>query len=299
MTTPADPSCTLADALRDCRKTLAPLGESAATEAEWLVLRSLELPRTTLLTEPLRRVGPDERARLQQWSARRARGEPLAYLTGEREFWSLTLRVSPDVLVPRPETELLVERALQIGDALERRLGRVPNIVDLGTGSGAIALALAHERPHWNITAIDRSAAALLIAQDNAARLRLPQVRFLLGDWFAPVAAQRFDIVISNPPYVAADDPVMRDDSLRFEPSAALTPGQDALAALRGIIAHAPRHLEADGWLLLEHGHTQGPAVRALLVSGGFGHVVSHPDLAGHARLTQAAAPITRSSHPE
>ena len=211
----------------------------------------------------------------------------------------MTLRVSPDVLVPRPETELLVERALQIGDALERRLGRVPNIVDLGTGSGAIALALAHERPHWNITAIDRSAAALLIAQDNAARLRLPQVRFLLGDWFAPVAAQRFDIVISNPPYVAADDPVMRGDSLRFEPSAALTPGQDALAALRSIIAHAPRHLRSGRLAVAGAWPHPGPGGARPACVRGFGHVVSHPDLAGHERLTQAAAPITRSSHPE
>lgn len=279
---------TLAQALAETTRALAPLGEQAREEAQWLMCRCLGLSRATLLAHPEQRLEPQSRQRLAEWSERRARGEPLAYLTGEREFWSLSLHVTPAVLVPRPETELLVELALSHGGPHARAL-------DLGTGSGAIAIAIAHERPHWNVTAIDRSPAALEVAARNAARLGLPHIRFLQGTWFAPVRTERFDLIVSNPPYVAADDPVMRGDSLAHEPREALTPGSDALASLREIIADAPAHLVEGGWLLLEHGHTQGPAVRALLVSRGFAHVVSHPDLAGHERMTQACLPTART----
>lgn len=282
---------TLAGAVAHVTRLLAPLGAGASDEALWLVLRCLAIGRAVIASEPERPVENADWQRIEAWAARRAAGEPLAYLTGEREFWSLPLRVTPAVLVPRPETELLVERALACGDALQAQRSHPVHLLDLGTGSGAIALAVAHERPTWTVTAVDRSLAALEVARANAAKLALHRVRFLAGDWFVPLAAERFEVIASNPPYVAADDPVLQGDSLRHEPQAALTPGGDALAALRAIIAAAPSHLVPQGSLLLEHGHTQGAAVRALLVSRGFTHVVSHPDLAGHERVTQGSLP--------
>ncbi|NDD73396.1 MAG: peptide chain release factor N(5)-glutamine methyltransferase [Gammaproteobacteria bacterium] len=282
---------TLSTALARATELLASLGADARDEASWLVLRCLAIGRAALASEPERPVNDADWQRLESWAVRRAAGEPLAYLTGEREFWSLPLQVTPAVLVPRPETELLVERALACGDALQSQRTHPLRVLDLGTGSGAIALALAHERGTWEVTAIDRSSAALEIARANAARLDLGRVRFLLGDWFAPLVAERFDVIASNPPYVAADDPVLQGDSLRHEPYAALTPGADALAALRCIVEAAPVYLAPLGTLLLEHGHDQGPAVRALLVQRGFTHVVSHPDLAGRERVTRGSLP--------
>ena len=282
---------TLSTALARATELLASLGADARDEASWLVMRCLAIGRAALASEPERPVDDADWQRLESWAVRRAAGEPLAYLTGEREFWSLPLQVTPAVLVPRPETELLVERALACGDALQSQRTHPLRVLDLGTGSGAIALALAHERGTWEVTAIDRSSAALEIARANAARLDLGRVRFLQGDWFAPLVGERFDLIASNPPYVAADDPVLQGDSLRHEPHAALTPGADALAALRCIVEAAPVYLAPQGTLLLEHGHDQGPAVRALLVQRGFTHVVSHPDLAGHERVTRGSLP--------
>lgn len=272
------------------RERLAPLlGADARREAEALLLACLGLPRSALLTAGDRALDAAELQRLEDWSTRRAAGVPLAYLTGEREFWSLPLAVSPAVLVPRPETELLVERALIAGDGWGAGTGL--DALDLGTGSGAIALALSTERPAWRITAVDRSAEALEVARHNAARLGLAAVEFLAGGWFAPVAGRRFALVVSNPPYVAADDPVLGGDSLRHEPQDALTPGIDALAALHAIIDAAPRHLLPRGALLLEHGATQGIAVRARLAAQGFTDIVSHRDPAGHERVTEARLP--------
>jgi release factor glutamine methyltransferase len=213
---------------------------------------------------------------------RRAAGEPLAYLLGVKEFWSLSLGVSPAVLVPRPETELLVERALALHP---RPYGRV---ADLGTGSGAIALAVAVERPDWQIVATDVSLEALSTARANAAALHLAGVEFALGNWFEPLRGRTFELIVSNPPYVAADDPAMQDPALRFEPRVALTPGRDSLACLREIIRAAPEHLERDGWLVLEHGADQASAVARELVGRGFRSVRSHRDLAGHERVTEA-----------
>ena len=255
-------------------------------EAEALVVACLGLTRARLLVDAERALLEAQLERVNEWAARRARGEPLAYLTGEREFWSMPLGVTPDVLVPRPETELLVERALLVGAAYEN-----PTVVDLGTGSGAIALALAHERPTWRILATDRSAQALAVAEANAARLGLQRITFLSGDWFEALrplgASLHVDVAVANPPYVSADDPVLAGDSLRFEPLAALTPGPDALADLHALVDRAPHHLAPGGALLLEHGATQGAAVRARLVARGFTHVVSHRDLAGHERITE------------
>jgi release factor glutamine methyltransferase len=213
--------------------------------------------------------------------ARRAAGEPVAYLLGRREFWSLEFEVSPAVLVPRPETELLVERVLAQVAGVEA------HVADLGTGSGAIAIALARERPRWRVSATDVSEEALDVARRNGARLAPGRIEWRLGDWFTPLGARRFDAIASNPPYIAADDPVLRGDGLRCEPRQALTPGGDGGAALLTLVDGAPDHLEDGGWLFLEHGATQAPAVRAALVARGFTHVTSHRDLAGHERVTE------------
>lgn len=286
------PVATLASGVAAAASALAPaLGVDARREAETLTLVCLGLPRSALVTAPGRPLDAAEVGRLDRWIERRSGGEPLAYLAGEREFWSLPLRVSPAVLVPRPETELLVERALAAGDARTDGGEAVVTVLDLGTGSGAIALSVAAERPAWDVTAIDRSAAALGVARGNAARLGLGRVEFLQGDWFAPLADRRFAVIASNPPYVAADDPVLEGDSLRHEPREALTPGMDALAALHAIVDAAPRHLLPGGALLLEHGATQGPAVRARLAARGYAGIVSHRDPAGHERVTEARLP--------
>jgi release factor glutamine methyltransferase len=186
------------------------------------------------------------------------------------------------VLVPRPETEILVERALQLGVAPTLRA------LDLGTGAGAIALALGHERPRWQMTATDVSEAALALARVNALALGTPQLEFLHGRWFEPLGGRIFDLIVSNPPYVAEDDPLLLQPPLSFEPRIALTPGVDALADLRRIVRQAPAHLARGGWLLLEHGTTQAGEVARELVVRGFRHVRSQRDLAGHERMTEA-----------
>lgn len=287
--TDPDPPITLRQAVTAAADALVPSqGGGARREAETLTLACLGLPRSALITAPDRPLAAAEAERHAAWTARRADGEPLAYLTGRREFWSLPLAVSPAVLVPRPETELLVEAALRAGDACG---GGTVAALDLGTGSGAIALALATERPGWRVTAVDRSPAALEVARANAARLGLGRVEFLEGDWFAPLGARRYAVIAANPPYVAADDPVLGGDSLRHEPRAALTPGADALAALHAIIDAATGHLLPGGALLLEHGASQGAAVRARLAARGYADIVSHRDPAGHERVTEARLP--------
>jgi release factor glutamine methyltransferase len=254
---------------------------SPALDAGLLLAFALGIPAVRLKSHPEEHADPVRAQRYLGLLERRAHGEPLAYLMGEREFWSLPLAVSADVLVPRPETELLVERALALGAP------GVLRVADLGTGSGAIALALAHERPAWRITATDVSAPALQIARSNAGRLGLAAVEFRLGSWFEPLAGERFDLLLSNPPYVAADDPAMSTPELGHEPRLALTPGTDALACLRTLARGAPAHLVPGGWLLLEHGSGQGEAVRHALVLAGFRHVRSHRDLGGHERMTE------------
>jgi release factor glutamine methyltransferase len=253
---------------------------AAALDAGLLLAHALRTTRARLMAHA---EGSVEPAALRRYSAlieRRARGEPLAYLTGRREFWSLPLMVSRAVLVPRPETELLVERALALRSAPHGR------VADLGTGCGAVALALASERPRWQVTATDISAEALAAARANAAQLGLT-IDFRQGDWFTPLAGACFDLLVSNPPYVAADDPALEDPALAHEPRLALTPGADALACLRAIGHGAPRHLSPSGWLLLEHGAGQGAAVRRELVVAGFRYVRSHCDLCGNERITE------------
>jgi len=227
---------------------------------------------------------PSRPSRYQCLLEQCAAGEPLAYLTGEREFWSLALTVTPAVLIPRPETELAVERCLALHDASPAA------ILDLGTGSGAIALALAVERPRWRIMATDFDAGALQVARGNAAQLGLQNVYFEHGDWFEPLRGRQFDLIISNPPYVAAGDPALQ--ALRYEPAAALTPGSDGMEALRRIVLQAPAHLLPGGWLVLEHGAGQAAAVAGSLVEAGYARVRCYVDL-------QAATASPRRSGPE
>ncbi|MBT9489536.1 MAG: peptide chain release factor N(5)-glutamine methyltransferase [Rubrivivax sp.] len=249
-------------------------------DAQLLLAHVLQRPRAWLLAHDDEALTPDHIAQYRALCTRRADAEPLAYLTGEREFHGLPLVVGPGVLVPRPETEHLVDWALERLAGLHQ-----PTVADLGTGSGAIALALARACPQAAVTAVERSPLALAIAQANGARLGLA-VQWLAGDWWQPLAGQRFDTVVSNPPYIAAADPHL--PALRHEPLAALAAGPDGLDDLRAIIAGASAHLQPGGWLLLEHGHDQGAAVRALLEHQGLAHPQTRRDLAGLERCSGA-----------
>ncbi len=250
-------------------------------DAEWLLLHVLQQPRSWLFAHRDDPLHEDMARTFDALVERRALGEPVAYLTGRRGFWSLELEVDEAVLIPRPETELLVELALQ-----RIAPGRPARAADLGTGSGAIALAIAHDRPQAEVLAVDASRDALVVAQRNAQRLGLANVAFRHGDWFAPLAGARFDVIAANPPYVAEGDPHLLQGDLRFEPAPALASGVDGLDAIRSIVREAPAHLRPGGWLLLEHGLEQGSAVRALLHAAGFAEVATHRDLEHRDRVT-------------
>lgn len=239
-----------------------------------------------MLTWPDNPLTREARRRFAALVERRRCGEPIAYILGRQGFWTLDLEVTPDTLIPRPETELLVELAL----------ARLPataalTVADLGTGSGAIAAALATERPSWTLIALDRSPAAVAIAMVNARRLALPNLLPLVGDWLGPLAPGGLNAIISNPPYVAASDPHLGRGDLRFEPPPALASGPDGLAAIRRIAAEAPRHLCPGGLLALEHGYDQGIAVRAILAAAGLQEIETRHDLAGHERVTLGLCP--------
>ena len=250
-------------------------------DAEILLAWCWDKTRSQLLTLDREQVPAEVAARFEDARRQRASGVPVAYLLGRREFWSLDFAVNPSVLVPRPETELLVQRVLDVVTA------PAAAVADLGTGSGAIAIALAHERPGWRVVGTDASREALAVARDNGARLANGRVEWLSGDWYAALGGRRFDALASNPPYIAEDDPVLAGDGLLREPRGALTPGGDGFAALTTLINGAPGHLHPGGWLLLEHGNTQAATLRSLLVARGFTHVTSHRDLAGHERVTE------------
>jgi release factor glutamine methyltransferase len=218
--------------------------------------------------------------------SRRQSGEPVAYITGRRGFWSFDLRVSPDTLIPRPETELLVEMALEYLPA-----SRPQMVLDLGTGSGAIALALAKERPLARIIAVDASPAALAVAEANAVEQKLANIHFEHGDWFAGLANQRFDVIVSNPPYIEADDAHLVQGDLRFEPRSALAAGDDGLSDIRVIVHGAPGHLNPQGWLMVEHGWRQGAVIRQLFAEAGFVAVETEQDLEQRERVTLGRLP--------
>ncbi len=257
-----------------------------------VVLLAHALSRTTawLYAHGDAEIRTDERSRYEDLIARRAQGEPVAYLTGRRGFWSFELMVTPDTLIPRPETERLVELALE-------RAPTTPGlrIADLGTGSGAIALALAHERRHAEVIATDVSPAALSVAAANAQALGLRHVQFRQGSWWAPLKGERFDLILSNPPYIGDDDPHLRQGDLRYEPAAALSSGRDGLDAIGIIVNEAPMYLRDGGWLLLEHGWGQGEAVRALMTQVGFVSVQTARDIEGRDRVTLGRLPARSS----
>lgn len=254
-----------------------------ALETRILLCHVTGLSRIELITRSEQVPTPEQTDALAQAIQRRMNGEPIAYIVGQREFYGLMLRVTPDVLIPRPETELLVELALE-------RLPPQGRVLDMGTGSGAIAVAIAHARPDTDVTALDSSAAALAVAAGNAA-LHLPQratpVHFIESDWYDALADRQFDLIVANPPYIVAHDVHLSQGDLRFEPVGALTDHGDGLSALQTIIEGAPAHLRpGNGWLLMEHGYDQAAAVRAYLELNGFTEVQSWRDLAGIERVS-------------
>ncbi len=286
------PSCSVTEAndvaaqtiqmvLMWARKTLAPMSATAGVDAEILLQCCIDRDRAWLIAHSDDPVTTDEVVRFRNLVQRRASGEPIAHITAKCGFWSLDLHVTRDTLIPRPETELLVEHAL----------ARIPrtatwHIADLGTGCGAIALAIASERPKCRITATDISNDALVVARNNRERLALPNIEFRCGDWFAPVASTRFEVIVANPPYVAQDSPYLDQAGLRCEPQEALISGARGLDALEIIVAHAPHHLAPGGWLFVEHGFDQARAVRHLMLSNGGERIALFRDYAGLDRIS-------------
>ncbi|HLX80466.1 MAG TPA: peptide chain release factor N(5)-glutamine methyltransferase [Burkholderiales bacterium] len=245
-----------------------------AREARLLLAEICGFSQASLAASPEQDIPFEVENAFFEFSERRKKGEPVAYILGRREFYGLELSVNPSVLIPRPETELLVDLALE---------KKPVSMLDLGTGSGAIALAVKFNRPEVRMVAVEADLSALLTAQRNAARLNL-EIDFRHGRWFAPVAGERFDIVVSNPPYIASGDPHLED--LRYEPNGALVSGPDGLDSIREIARAAPVHLAPGAWLLLEHGRGQEAAVRDLLAAAGLESIVTWPDLAGIARVS-------------
>ncbi len=254
-----------------------------ALEARILAGFALGLERSYVLSHPEAEVDEEDTAALERLFARRRQGEPIAYLVGSREFFGLELRVTPEVLIPRPETELLVERALLRLAGL-----KAPRVLELGTGSGAAAIALAKNRPDAEIWATDISPAALSLAEENAAHHGV-RLRLLCSHWFEALAGERFHLVAANPPYVAEGDPHLKQGDVRFEPERALLGGADGMACIRRIAAEAREHLHSGGWLLFEHGYDQGERCERLLRECGYVQVADHRDLAGNARVCEGS----------
>jgi release factor glutamine methyltransferase len=276
---PPAEACTVAELHAWGRAQLA--GDEARRESELLLGHALQRERAWLFAHAGDEVEAPARARYAGLIAARARGVPVAHLLGHWGFWTLDLRVTGDTLIPRTETELLVEAAL--ARLPEDRPARV---ADLGTGSGAIALAVAALRPLAQVVATDASGAALAVARENAMANALRNVELRHGDWYAPIGAERYDLLLSNPPYIAQDDPHLQQGDLRFEPAAALASGSDGLDAIRVLAAGACDHLQPGGWLLVEHGFEQGAPVRALFAGAGLAHVQTLRDLEGRERVT-------------
>ncbi|WP_263145105.1 peptide chain release factor N(5)-glutamine methyltransferase [Pseudomonas sp. RIT-PI-AD] len=257
-----------------------PDSPTARLDAELLLAAALGKPRSYLHTWPERIATREVATAFAAALERRRGGEPVAYILGRQGFWSLDLEVAPHTLIPRADTELLVEAALECLPAGAAR------VLDLGSGSGAIALALASERPAWSLLGVDRVADAVALAERNRQRLRLDNAAFRESHWFSALEGERFALIVSNPPYLAAGDRHLGEGDVRFEPLSALVAGPDGLDDIRRIVEAAPEHLDAGGWLLIEHGYDQAAAVRELLSARGFAGVQSRRDLGGHERIS-------------
>ena len=261
--------------------SLLPSG-TARLDAEVLLAHALGKARSHLHAWPEKLLSTDQQTRFQQLLHARMQGEPVAHLTGQREFWSLMLNVTPATLIPRPETETLVALALQVIPA-----GKTALIADLGTGSGAIALAIAHERPRCHVLATDISAAAIETATANAQQLGITNIEFHSGDWCEPLAGRQCDVIVSNPPYIKEADPHLQSSDVRFEPQGALVAGQEGMDDLVRIAHCARQHLITGGWLMMEHGYDQSDQVTQLLETCGFQEVTDHKDDAGLSRVVK------------
>lgn len=257
---------------------------TARIEVQMLLQQVLGVSRAHLLAHPEQVLDGAQAAAYRTLLQRRLAGEPLAYILGEREFFGLNFRVTPATLIPRPDTELLVELALQ-------RITQHGRVLDLGTGSGAIALSIAHMRPDIEVTAVDASIEALEVARENARRLNIGNARLLRSDWFSALTSERFDLIVSNPPYISDSDAHLAQGDLRFEPRSALASGADGLDDIRRIVADAKRHLNPGGWLLFEHGYDQAERARELLGAAGYAGVFSARDLAGIERVSGGTIP--------
>jgi len=272
---------TINQALGDARHKLLATSPSPAVDASVLLCHVLGCSPSHLIAWPDKQLSQHHVSQFSDILQQRIEGRPVAYITGEREFWSLSLKVTSDVLIPRPETETLVEFTLETYSD-----SPVLSVADLGTGSGAIACALAVEHPAWNIIATDASIAALNIAQLNASAHKLENIHFLHGPWFEPLTGLDFDLIISNPPYVAIDDPHLTQGDVRFEPEAALASGKQGMDAITLLARQAGKHLKTGGWLIVEHGYDQQQLVYDCYKQGGFEDIVQLTDLAGQPRIT-------------
>jgi release factor glutamine methyltransferase len=255
--------------------------EEANLEAQLLLQHVLNVNRAWLIAHENDALQPNIHAAFEALLQRRLNGEPIAYILGYREFYGLKLKVTPDTLIPRPDTETLVEAALA---KIPR--DKILRILDLGTGTGAIALAIAKHRPSAQVIAVDASQAALNVATENATNLKITNIEFVLSDWFANLHGEKFDVIVSNPPYIERNDVHLTQGDLRFEPMTALASGQDGLDDIKQIIAHATHHLNPHGCLLLEHGYNQAHSVADLLKNAGFSGIETIKDLGGNSRVT-------------
>ena len=276
---------TISQALKDAIKQFA-ASPTPGLDAEILLEHVLSQTKAYLYAHPDKVLTPVQHQQFVELVGQRAQGIPIAYLTGRQGFWDLDLLVSKEVLIPRAETELLIEIALQLFPAEKACM-----VADLGTGSGAIALAIAYERPNWQVIAMDNSTAAIALAKRNADRLKITNIAFVLGDFCESLPERKFDLIISNPPYIASNDPHLKQGDVRFEPKSALVAGEDGLEIIRKIAAIALPYLKSDGYLLLEHGFDQEPQVRDILLQAGYVEPVTKQDLAGHPRAIYGKKP--------